>query len=162
MRPNLIAAMLLTALVLAGCGIVEEQKDSALRSIAGTVMLPIVKAQSGSPLTQSTWKSSTPVAPRVHEASKPAAPSRTRKEPQPASVRFDLPVTTASIDFATLTPGRARRRALRTMRVAYGFTMESSSSAMSPSPVEPGRCVVIERQEQSGQVLASTPLAGAS
>ena len=126
-------------------------------------MLPIVKVQSGSPLTQATWKRATPVAAPTQEAARKSPAPRVRREEPAPRVRFDLPVTAAAIDFSTLTPGRARRRALRTnVRVAYGFTMESGSTTVNGTSVEPVRCHGLELQDAGGQPASGLPLTGAS
>jgi hypothetical protein len=148
MRSKLAALAVVAALALAGCGIVEDRKDAALRLLAGRALQPIVKAQSGSPLLQGEYTSAGIVAPRPQRVSEPAADLVKRGSATAAEPRTDLPVVSPHIEHAMLTPAPDSRRKNRQLRVAYGFAMPATARGIEAVSLETARCIVRERHER--------------
>lgn len=65
MRGIVKAVVILSALVvLTGCGIYEEQKNTAIQTVTAAFFSPFVDAQRTTPLTQGAFKKPTTVAPQ--------------------------------------------------------------------------------------------------
>lgn len=156
MRLVLRATLLTTALALMACGAVDERKASALRTLAGSAFAPIVSAQSKAALTQGAYTSDSLVAPRRQvRAAVVTPPAPARRHASPGVERVDLPLATADIDFATLTPASQRRLLRGRVMTVYAIAREHHVTRASDA-TELARCIL---KQPEAAPLSADPLA---
>jgi hypothetical protein len=91
------AAVILSTLVLAGCRIYEEQKNTVIQNVTAAFLSPFVAAQRTTPLTQGTFKAAATVGPQKR-AEKPVKPVKVEIEkPQVVERRVVKPATPCQV-----------------------------------------------------------------